>query len=70
MNSHRKKFEPIIKELKYFLLKKFSISFLNYGFVIQDPVSGKTYPGSRIQCQKTLQIPDPGYGSGTLVVGM
>jgi hypothetical protein len=50
-------FEPIDKELQYFLFKKLSLSSQKYGFGIRDPE--KTYSGSQIHVSKRHRIQDP-----------
>jgi hypothetical protein len=60
----KKKFGPILKELKNFLPKKLSISSQKYGFGIRDPRSGKNL--FRIPDPGVKKAPDPGSGSAIL----
>jgi hypothetical protein len=49
---HRKKYEPIHNELKYFLPEKLPLSSEKYGFGIRDRRSGIW--------KKMFRVPDPG----------
>jgi hypothetical protein len=49
LNSYRKKFAPIDKELKYLLPKKFALSSQKYDLGIWDPRPGIRKNLSRIQ---------------------
>jgi hypothetical protein len=70
LNSYGKKFEPIYKELEYFLPKKTLIISQKYGLRIQEPRSGIRNKLIPFPDPGVKKASDPGSGSATLIVNV